>query len=55
MSKLPAGHAAGYIDAFRDIAFQSWSAMRGEHLGYPSFADRLHGLRLIDAALRGAA
>ncbi len=55
MSKLPAGHAEGYIDAFRNIVFQSWSAMRGEHMGYPSFADGLRGLRLIDAAVRSAA
>ena len=55
MSKLPAGHAEGYIDAFRNIVFQSWSAMRGEHLGYPSFAHGLRGLRLIDAAVRSAA
>jgi predicted dehydrogenase len=55
MSKLPAGHAEGYIDAFRNIVFQSWSAMRGEHLGYPSFADGLRGLRLIDSAVRSAA
>jgi len=55
MSKLPTGHAEGYIDAFRNIVFQSWSTMRGEHLGYPSFADGLRGLRLIGAALRSAA
>jgi hypothetical protein len=29
--------------------------MRGDHLGYPSFADGLRGLRLIDAAVRSAA
>jgi predicted dehydrogenase len=55
MSKLPAGHAEGYFDAFRNIVFQSWSGMRGEHMGYPSFADGLRGLRLIDAAVRSAA
>lgn len=55
MSKLPAGHTEGYVDAFRNIVFQSWSAMRGERVGYPSFIDGLRGLRLIDAAVRSAA
>jgi predicted dehydrogenase len=55
MSKLPSGHAEGYADAFRNVVFQSWAAMRGGHFGYPSFADGLRGLRLIDAALRSAA
>jgi predicted dehydrogenase len=55
MSTLPAGHAEGYVDAFRNIVLQSWSAMRGGHSGYPSFADGLRGLRLIDAAIRSAA
>jgi len=55
MSKLPAGHAEGYIDAFRNIVSQCWSAMRGEHVAHPSFADGLRGLRLIDAAVRSAA
>jgi predicted dehydrogenase len=55
MSKLPAGHAEGYVDAFRNIVLQSWSAMHGLRLGYPSFADGLRGLRLIDAAIRSAA
>lgn len=54
MSKLPAGHAEGYIDAFRNVVLQSWSAMRGEHVGYPGFADGLRGLRLIDAAVCSA-
>ncbi len=55
MSMLPAGHAEGYVDAFRNIVFQSWSAMLGAGLGYPSFADGLRGLRLVDAAIRSAA
>jgi predicted dehydrogenase len=55
MSKLPAGHAEGYIDAFRNIVAQSWSAMHGERVEYPTFADGLRGLRLIDAAIRSAA
>ena len=55
MSTLPAGHAEGYVDAFRNVVFQSWSAMRGGAAGYPSFVDGLRGLRLIDAAIRSAA
>ena len=54
MSKLPAGHAEGYIDAFRNIIAQSWSAMRGEPVTYPSFADGLRGLHLIEAAIQSA-
>ena len=57
MSKLPAGHAEGYVDAFRNClpVSQAWSAMRGGRGGYRSFADGLRGLRLIDAAVRSAA
>ena len=55
MSMLPAGHAEGYVDAFRNIVLRSWSAMRGGAVGYPSFADGLRGLRLVDAAIRSAA
>ncbi len=54
MSKLPAGHAEGYADAFRNVVFQAWSGMRGEKIGYPSFADGLRGLRLIEAAVSSA-
>ncbi len=38
MSMLPAGHAEGYVDAFRNVVFQCWSAMQGVSSGYP----RLH-------------
>jgi predicted dehydrogenase len=54
MSKLPAGHAEGYIDAFRNVIAQSWSAMRGEPVTYPSFTEGQRGLRLIEAAIQSA-
>jgi predicted dehydrogenase len=55
MSKLPAGHAEGYADAFRNVIFQAWSAMRGEMTPYPTFADGLRGLRLVESAVQSAA
>lgn len=54
MSMLPAGHAEGYVDAFRNVVFQCWSAMQGTAIGYPRFADGLRGLRLIEAAVQSA-
>ena len=54
MSTLPPGHAEGYIDAFRNVVLQCWSAMQGVSRSYPSFADGLHGLRLVEAAVRSA-
>jgi predicted dehydrogenase len=54
MSMLPAGHAEGYIDAFRNVVSQAWSAMRGEPMVYPSFADGARGVMLVEAAVRSA-
>jgi predicted dehydrogenase len=54
MSSLPAGHAEGYADAFRNVVRQAWSAMRGAEGGYPSFLDGLRGLRLVEAAVQSA-
>jgi predicted dehydrogenase len=54
MSMLPAGHAEGYVDAFRNIVGQSWSAMWGETTTYPSFTDGLRGVQLVEAALQSA-
>jgi predicted dehydrogenase len=54
MSRLPAGHAEGYLDAFRNVVSQAWSAMRGESAAFPSFADGLRGIQLIEAAVRSA-
>lgn len=55
MSALPAGHAEGYLDAFRNVVFQAWSAMRGEAMTYPTFGDGLRGLYLVEAAVQSAA
>jgi predicted dehydrogenase len=55
MSALPAGHAEGYLDAFRNVVRQAWAAMRGEAGVFPSFADGLRGLALVEAAVRSAA
>jgi predicted dehydrogenase len=54
MSKLPAGHAEGYLDAFRNVVRQAWGAMRGEAGIYPSFSDGLRGVELVEAAVRSA-
>ncbi len=54
MSRLPAGHAEGYVDAFRNIVAQAWSAMRGEASEYPNFADGMRGIALIEAAVTSA-
>jgi predicted dehydrogenase len=54
MSTLPAGHAEGYIDAFRNVIFRAWSAMQGQDMRYPSFADGARGIRLVEAAIRSA-
>ena len=54
MSTLPAGHAEGYIDACRGVVRQAWSAMLGRHATRPTFADGLRGVRLVEAAVRGA-
>jgi predicted dehydrogenase len=51
MTRLPAGHAEGYVDAFRNVVAQAWSAMRGETGEYPSFADGLRGVSLVEAAV----
>ncbi len=54
MSMLPPGHAEGYVDAFRNIVCQAWSAMRGEDVAFPGFADGLRGVSLVEAAIRSA-
>ena len=54
MTALPAGHAEGYLDAFRNIVMEIWAGIRGEASGYPSFADGLRGISLVEAAVRSA-
>jgi predicted dehydrogenase len=55
MSTLPPGHAEGYIDAFCNVVLQCWPAMQDVSRRYPSFADGLHGVSLVEAAIRSAA
>jgi hypothetical protein len=54
MTSLPAGHAEGYLDAFRNVVAQIWSGVRGETSDYPSFADGLRGVTLVQAAVESA-
>ncbi|MFL5337659.1 MAG: Gfo/Idh/MocA family protein [Geminicoccaceae bacterium] len=51
----PAGHPEGYLDAFRNVIAESWQAMGGEAVSYPSFADGLRGVELVERALASAA
>jgi predicted dehydrogenase len=54
MTALPAGHAEGYLDAFRNIVVAAWAGMRGETTAFPTFADGLRGIRLVEAAVASA-
>jgi predicted dehydrogenase len=54
MSMLPPGHAEGYVDAFRNVVRQCWSAMSGGECMHPSFTDGLRGLRFVEAAVKSA-
>jgi predicted dehydrogenase len=51
----PAGHPEGYLDAFRNVVAESWRAMRGAAVEYPSFADGLRGVTLVERALDSSA
>jgi predicted dehydrogenase len=48
---VPAGHPEGYVDAFRNVIAESWRAMRGEKVLYPSFGDGARGVALVEAAV----
>jgi predicted dehydrogenase len=54
MTMVPAGHVEGYLDAFRNVIQQAWRAMQGEAMVYPTFADGLRGVRLVEAAVQSA-
>jgi predicted dehydrogenase len=54
-SATPAGHPEGYLDAFRNVIAEAWRAMRGEAVDFPSFADGLRGVELVEQALASAA
>jgi predicted dehydrogenase len=55
MSFLPAGHAEGYLDAFRNVVASAWRGMAEGEAGFPTFADGLRGVRLVEAAVVSAA
>ena len=55
MSFLPAGHAEGYLDAFRNVVASAWRGMAEGEAGFPTFADGLRGIRLVEAAVLSAA
>ena len=50
----PAGHPEGYLDAFRNVIAEAWRGMRGEAVTYPTFADGLRGVELVEQALVSA-
>ena len=54
MSKLPAGHPEGYVDAFRNVLTAIYAGLRGETDEYPGFSDGLRGVELVEAAVRSA-
>lgn len=54
MTSLPAGHAGGDIDAFRNVVAQIWAGIRDGAAGCPTFADGLRSLVLVEAAVRSA-
>lgn len=57
ISRLPAGHAQGYQDAFDAFVADTYAAVRGAPMpdGVPSFDDGARSARIIDAVLRSAA
>ena len=54
MTFLPAGHAEGHGEAFRNVIAEAWAGMRGQPAEYPTLLDGLRGLELVDAAIRSA-
>jgi len=58
LTRLPAGHPEGYLEAFANIYAAFARAVRGERERlddpYPTAADGVRGIRLIGAALRSA-
>ncbi|MFD5226726.1 Gfo/Idh/MocA family protein [Microbacterium sp. NPDC058342] len=54
-SRVPAGHAQGYQDAFNSFVADVYEAIRGGHAdGLPTFADGLRAVALTEAVLRAA-
>ncbi|MCR4283475.1 MAG: hypothetical protein NUV72_10670 [Bauldia sp.] len=48
---VPAGHPEGYLDAFRNVIAESWRAMQGESVVYPTFADGARDIAVVEAAV----
>ncbi|MDB6454555.1 Gfo/Idh/MocA family protein [Falsirhodobacter sp. 20TX0035] len=55
VSRVPAGHPEGYIEAFANIYAEAARAIRGEAATVPGIADGLGGMAFIDACLRSSA
>ena len=54
-SKVPAGHAQGYQDAFNGFVADAYAAIAGPQLdGLPTFVDGLRAVRLTEAVLLSA-
>ena len=51
---VPAGHPEGYLDAFRNVIAESWRAMRGETVLYPTFEDGARGIAIVESAVESA-
>jgi predicted dehydrogenase len=51
---VPPGHPEGYLDAFRNVIAESWRAMRGEKVLYPTFADGARGVAIVECAAESA-
>lgn len=55
-SRVPAGHAQGYQDAFNAFVADAYAAVAGEEPdGLPTFADGVRAAQLTEAVLRAAA
>lgn len=56
--QMPAGHAQGYLDAFRDLIGTVYEAIEAPSVEarptYPTFADGAHGVAVLEALVRSA-
>ena len=57
LTRVPAGHPEGYLEAFANIYRAFARAIRGEPIDapFPTVQDGLRGMRFLDACLRSAA
>jgi predicted dehydrogenase len=55
--QLPAEQPQGYLDAFRDFMASVYGAVSGsdERRGFPTFADGLRGVQILEAVVESAA